>query len=150
MTPILLVIHITAAVLFVGPAAVASSLFGGYVPISDPAKEKDRHVRSEQVAQLLHRICRVYGILALIVPAAGIVLAILGNRFTEAWLIAAMVLTVVAGVVFAVRIVPAQAAALATPATRKQIGSTGGFVGFYNLLWIVVVVLMVTQPGSGR
>ncbi len=150
VTQVLLVIHLVAGILFVGPSAVATSLFPGYVPVREGESVSSRHPRSLAVAQILHRICRVYGLLALIVPAAGIALAIIGNRFTEIWLISAMVLTAIAGVILAVRIVPMQAGTLAAPASRKQISALGGFVGIFNLLWVVVVILMVTQPGAGR
>jgi hypothetical protein len=147
---ILLVIHVVAGILFVGPAAVASSLFAGYVPLGDADVATDRHTRSASVARVLHRICRTYGLLSLIVPAAGIALAIIGNRFTEAWLIIALVLTAIAGVIFAVRIIPMQASSLATPFTRRQIGALGALTGVYNVLWVIVVILMVTRPGAGR
>jgi hypothetical protein len=160
---VFLIAHIAAVVLFVGPAAVAASMFPGAVPLDDAAGAAAENVeqtgartdrppreRSEASARLLHRISRVYGTLALIVPAAGLVLAIAWNKFDEAWLIAAMSITVVAGVLYAVRIVPAQKAALAAPASRRSLVTLGATTGVFNLLWAIVLVLMVWQPGGSH
>ena len=83
-------------------------------------------------------------------PTAGLVLAVAWNKFGEAWLIAAMCVTVVAGVLYAVRIVPAQAAALAAPASRRALTVLGATTGVFNLLWVIVLVLMVWQPGGSH
>ena len=109
-----------------------------------------RHPRSIQVAVALHRISKVYGVLSLIVPAAGIALAILFGKFTEPWLIIAMSLTAVAGVLFATRIVPAQASALASPPSRRSLSQLGALTGLFNLLWVAVLVLMVLRPGEAH
>jgi hypothetical protein len=148
--PLLLVVHIAAAVLFLGPATVASSLFPGAVPV-DPGEEPPRPRdarRDAGVARVLHRISRVYGALALVVPVAGLVLGLLWNKFGQAWLVVALCGTAVAGVLYAVRIVPAQAAALAHPPTRRDVASLSATAGVFALLWVVVLVLMVLQPGA--
>jgi hypothetical protein len=143
---VLIVIHIAAAILFIGPASVASSMFPGYVPVE--SNTDSRHPRSSQVAVALHRISRVYGVLSLIVPAAGIALAVAFGKFTEPWLIIAMGLTAVAGVLFATRIVPAQASALSSPPSLHLVGRLGALTGVFNLLWLAVLVLMILRPGD--
>jgi hypothetical protein len=143
---VLIVIHIAAAILFIGPMSIASSMFPGYVP-AEPGVAS-RHPRSSQVAVVLHRVSRIYGVLSLIVPAAGIALAIAFGKFTEPWLIIAMVLTAVAGVLFATRIVPAQASALESPPTRGFVSRLGALTGVFNLLWVAVLVLMILRPGD--
>lgn len=150
MGPLLLVVHIAAAVLFLGPATVASSLFPGAVPIDPgggaPGPRDAR--RDERVARVLHRISRVYGALALVVPVAGLVLGLLWGKFGQAWLVVALGGTVIAGVLYAVRIVPAQATALDHPPTRRQVASLHATAGVFALLWVIVLVLMVLQPGA--
>ncbi|AQA05377.1 hypothetical protein BVC93_26675 [Mycobacterium sp. MS1601] len=135
MESALLSIHVVAGILFVGPVAVAASLFPRYA------------AEGPVVAAVLHRITRVYGILALVVPAVGIVLAIVQGRATEIWVLIAMGLTAVAGGLLALQIAPRQRAALTSPdrATLKHIGM---LTGVFNLLWAVVVVLMIVRPGS--
>lgn len=147
---VLLVVHVAAAVLFIGPAAVAASLLPAYVPIEDaPSKRRDGQ-RSRSVALALHRISRVCGVLALIVPIVGLLLGLLWNKFGQAWLLTAMLLTVIAGALYALRIVPAQSAALAAPASRRRVTALSGLAGVFNVLWLAVLVLMVLQPGGPR
>jgi hypothetical protein len=82
------------------------------------------------------------------VPATGLALAIVQGRLTEAWILVALGLTMVAGALLALRIVPAQRAALDHGATRAAIASLGMLGGIVNLLWVIVVVLMVVRPGA--
>jgi len=148
MGVVLLVVHVAAAVLFIGPAAVAASTLPRYVPIEDaPSNQRDTQ-RNRSVALALHRFSRIYGLLALIVPIAGLLLGLLWNKFGQAWLLAAMVLTAIAGALYALRIVPAQAAAVAAPVPRRRITALTGAAGIFNLLWLAVLVLMVLQPGG--
>ncbi len=98
-------------------------------------------------ARLLHRITRVYGTLALVVPIVGLMLAVVQGRATEVWIIVAMVLTAFAGGLLALQISPRQRDVLAHP----DAGALGGLrmmTGIFNLLWAAVVVLMVVRPGS--
>jgi zinc transporter ZupT len=96
----------------------------------------------------LHRITRVYGVLAVVVPVVGIVLAVVQGRMGEVWINIAMVLTVLAGVLLALGITPLQRDALAEPDDGRQLRRLGMLAGVYNLLWAVVVVLMIVRPGG--
>lgn len=145
MQALLLSVHIVAGILFVGPIAVATSLFPRYAPVDGPSVNVERN---DGVARALHRITRVYGVLALAVPVIGLALAGVQGRSTEVWIIAAMVLTAIAGGLLAVQIVPRQREALATPDDGRQLRALGMVTGVFNLLWVVVVVLMVAHPGS--
>lgn len=145
MQAVLLSVHVLAGILFVGPVAVAASLFPRYAPVAGPVEGVDR---SAGVARALHRITRVYGVLALAVPVVGLALAGVQGRSTEVWIIAAMVLTAIAGGLLAVQIVPRQREALATPDDGRQLRALGMVTGVFNLLWVIVVVLMVAHPGS--
>jgi hypothetical protein len=150
MQALLLSVHVVFAILFVGPPAVAVSLFPRFVPAtadvdSVPQRAGERNVA---VAHLLHRLTRVYGLLALAVPVLGIALAIAQQRITEVWILVAMVLTAAAGALLALHIVPAQRDVLARDATRTELGRMGMLGGIFNLLWVVVVVLMIVRPGA--
>lgn len=148
MEAILLSAHVLAGVLFVGPVAVAVSLFPRYAPIAEGADVRQRGDRSEPVARTLHRITRVYGLLALVVPVFGLTLAIVQGRMGEIWITVAMVLTAVAGALLALQIAPHQRDALTTPDDGAQLRRLGVLAGIFNLLWAVVVVLMIVRPGS--
>ena len=136
MEAFLLSVHVLAGILFVGPVAVSTSLFPRYA------------ADSREVAGVLHRITRVYGLLALIVPVIGLALAMVQGHTTEVWVLVAMVLTAIAGGLLAVQIAPRQGAVLAAPGSTSGLRQLGMLTGVFNLLWAVVVVLMIVRPGS--
>ncbi|MDH2429669.1 hypothetical protein [Sphaerisporangium sp. TRM90804] len=104
--------------------------------------------RNRAVAVALHRITRVYGVLGIIVPIVGIVLAVVQGRTGEIWLTIAMLLTAAAGALLALRIYPGQSEALATPDDGARLRGLAMQAGVYNLLWAVVVILMIVRPGA--
>ncbi|MGB3481150.1 MAG: hypothetical protein WBB07_02910 [Mycobacterium sp.] len=146
MESLLLSIHVVAGILFVGPVAVATSLFPRYVPVAGAAATGER---SLDTARLLYRISRGYGVLALVVPIVGLVLAAVQGRTTEIWVVAAMVLTALAGGLLALQIVPRQQQALEQPDDGTALRRLAMMAGVVNLLWVIVVVLMIVRPGSG-
>jgi hypothetical protein len=150
MKALLLSVHVVFAILFVGPPAVAVSIFPRFVPATADAEAKPGRAgeRNVSVAQVLHRITRVYGLLAVAVPVLGIALAIIEARMTEVWVLVAMALTAAAGALLALRIVPAQREVLARNATPSELSRMGMLGGIFNLLWVVVVVLMIVRPGA--
>lgn len=148
MEAVLLAAHVLGGILFVGPVAVANSLFPRYVPIAEPTGTLRDEARSVRVALALHRVSRVYGLLAIAVPVIGIALSFVQGRFGEVWITIAMIITAVAGGLLAFRIVPAQAAAIAHPPMRARLRSLGATAGIFNLMWAAVVILMVVRPGS--
>lgn len=105
-------------------------------------------VAPDATATVLHRITRVYGILALIVPVIGLVLAAVQGRLGEVWITIAMVLTAVAGGLLALRIMPAQRDALAGSLDAGGQRTMRVLTGVFNLLWAAVVVLMIVRPGA--
>ena len=140
MTLVLLVVHIGAAIVFIGPTTFASSAFARF------AKPGSR-----QVAAALHAITRSYGTASLIVPAAGLMLAAQRGYLGQSWLLASIALFALAlGLLFGVAL-PAQAHSLtilqteqAIPAQlllRLRLGA-----GFFALAWLAVLVLMVLKP----
>ena len=129
----LLIGHILAAVLFVGAVTVAMAMFPRLVaqPGQAPA------------ARALHRITRVYGVLALIVPALGFWLALDDDVLDTPWVGASILLSLIAGLLLW-RIVTDQAQALVTPPGSRRLPITSGL---FALMWVTILVLMVLKPG---
>jgi hypothetical protein len=136
VTKLLLSLHVLAAIVAVGPVTVAASMFPAALRRGDVA-----------AMRTLHRICRVYAVLGLAVPVFGLATASSLGVLGSAWLLASIVLTVVAAAVLGFAVLPAQSAALGSPeiVTPARLGMTAGV---FNLLWSIVVVLMVVRPGS--
>jgi hypothetical protein len=172
MTKALLAAHVLAAILVVGPIAVAASLFPRFArPNVLDQNGPDRRLESfDQAAALLHRICRGYAVVAVIVPVFGIATGAKLGVLLEPWLLASVVLTVFAAAILWLGILPGQQRLLGVPsepprglsrATTAVAGSTGPLsraqstvrrlmlvTGVFNLLWAAVVVLMIIRPGS--
>lgn len=145
MHHLLLSVHVLAAIVFVGGSAVATSLFPRYAPVADSASPAQR---SPAVAAVLHRITGTYARLGLIVPTAGIALAVLQGRMGEIWITAALVLTACAAAIITTIIHPMQREALAVPGDATRLRTLGMLAGLYNMLWLIVVVLMIVRPGA--
>ncbi|MFE3457848.1 hypothetical protein ACFXKD_09890 [Nocardiopsis aegyptia] len=162
MEHVLLSVHVLAAIVFVGGSAVAASLFPRYAPVAattpsapghdpsaapppdtDPAGERNR-----AVAASMHRITRGYALFGLVVPMAGIALAIVQGRMGEIWINVSMALTLVAGLLLATQIYPRQREALRNPGGTRPLRRLSMLAGIYNLVWAAVVVLMIVRPGS--
>ncbi|WP_232661470.1 hypothetical protein [Pseudonocardia sp. TRM90224] len=152
MEGLLLSLHVLAGIVFVGGSAVATSLFPRYAPVAvavaagGPAEAPTE--RNPAVAVMLHRITRVYGLIGIAVPVIGIVLAVVQGRMGEIWINISMVLTLAAGLVLALLILPRQRLALTEPDDGRRLRMLGMLSGIYNLLWAAVVVLMIVRPGA--
>ena len=166
MTKLLLSVHVLAAILTVGPIAVAASIFPRYA--RQAAFDEDPGGGAAGVARLLHRICRGYAVAGVAVPVFGVATGAQFGVLTDAWLIVSLALTVLAAGVLVLAILPGQqrlltsaaAPVAGSPAMTK--GSTGlvaderralsarlaARTGIFNLLWAIVVVLMIVRPGS--
>ncbi|GAA1171463.1 membrane protein [Streptomyces hebeiensis] len=176
MTKLLLSVHVLAAILAIGPIAVAASLFPRYARQSAPGGEnrgsggsggntdgRDAGAdgRAAGIAAFLHRVCRGYAVVGVVVPVFGIATAVQLDVLTDAWLIVSLVLTAIAAGILALAILPQQERLLELPADTADEGSgsaaaqTGpaaarlsALTGVFNLLWAIVVVLMIVRPGS--
>ncbi len=133
----LLSLHVLAAIVAIGPVTVAASMFPGLLK-----RDPDR-----TVLRVLHRICRVYAALGLLVPVLGLATASALGVLTDAWLLVSVALTGVAAVLLVGVVLPRQAAALVTP-DRNAARRLGMVTGVFNVLWAAVVVLMIVRPGS--
>ncbi|RKN38265.1 hypothetical protein [Micromonospora endolithica] len=155
MTKLLLSVHVLAGIIFIGPVTVAASLF----PRHSRAALGSSDSSDVAVVRLLHRICRVYAVLGLAVPAFGLATAQQLGVLTDAWLLVSIGLTITAGLLLALRILPGQQRIMASldgpPAPDAARGDAVNGVpglamttGVFSLLWAVVVVLMIVRPGS--
>ncbi|PZR54218.1 hypothetical protein DNL40_04670 [Xylanimonas oleitrophica] len=152
MTAFLLSLHVLAAILAVGPVAVAASMFPR---LARHALAAPGDVQAAAPVRLLHRITRAYAVVGVAVPvlgyATGAALGVLG----DAWLVVSMALTAAAAAVLVAAVLPGQrtvVAALDAPALAPAATATARrlamLTGVFNLLWAVVVVLMIYRPGS--
>ena len=148
MNKFLLSLHVLAAIIAVGPVAVAASMF--------PRALRRAQEGPEAVASLhvLHRVCRVYAGVGIAVPVFGFATASNMRVLGSAWLVTAIGLTAVAAAVLALWILPAQQAALGglDALEESAVGKTavrlGAATGVFNLLWASVTILMIVRPGS--
>ncbi|WP_280308699.1 hypothetical protein [Nocardia abscessus] len=147
MTKFLLSVHVLAAIIAVGPVTVAASMFPATTrrALADPGAG-----HSPAVLGTLHRICRVYALLGLVVPAFGLLTALSLGVLGDTWLVVSIGLTAAAAGVLAMLVLPGQQKVLAdiTGATPTLIRRLAMDAGVFNLLWAVVTVLMIVRPGS--
>jgi len=145
MSGVLLTVHVVAALLTLGPVAVAGSLFPkpARALVTDAADPGAR-----AVATVLHRICHVYSIVSLAVPTFGVALAYELDSLGEVWLLVSIGLTAVAAAILAFGVLPEQREVLRGNGTAASPRRLALLVGVFNLLWVAVAVLMVVQPGA--
>lgn len=143
VTKFLLAVHVLAAIVAVGPVTVAASMFP---PVARRALAAPGDPGATGTLHLLHRICRAYALVGVVVPVFGFATASEMGVLGSAWLIVSIALTALAALVLAALVLPAQNAVVegrgANPARLAM--STGMF----NLLWATVTVLMIVRPGS--
>jgi hypothetical protein len=150
MTKLLLSLHVIVAIVAVGPVTVAASIFPR---TARDAAAAPRDPSPRAALATLHRICRVYALLALLVPALGLATAGAMGVLGDTWLTASIFLTGAAGFVLAGFVLPLQERIMreldapvdAVAATAGRLAMT---VGLFNLLWATVTVLMIVRPGS--
>ncbi|MFC7842811.1 hypothetical protein [Streptomyces sp. NPDC057382] len=104
MTRVLLSLHVLAAILVVGPVAVAASMFPATLRRTTGDRDGIRAIQ-----QTLHRICRVYAGIGIAVPVFGFATASSLGVLGDTWLITSIGLTAVAA---GVLVLPGQDRAL--------------------------------------
>ncbi|MBP0459042.1 hypothetical protein [Streptomyces montanisoli] len=170
MSKFLLVLHVLAVIVGLGPVMVASSMFPSVLRRATTGADA---AGARGALGVLNRICRVYAAISIAVPVFGFGLASMHGGMGKPWLIASIILTVVAAGVL-VFLLPAQQSALealgggaaaeaaGTPGTADAVQGAGGtatataeavspgrlamLAGIFNLLWVVVAVLMIVRP----
>ncbi|MCL9796839.1 protease, partial [Frankia sp. AgKG'84/4] len=105
MTKLLLSVHVLAAILAIGPVAVAASMFP---PAARAALSAPGDGQAAGTARVLYRICGVYSALGLVAVVFGFFTAQSLGVLGEGWLIAAIVLTTLAALVLAFAVLPTQ------------------------------------------
>ncbi|MFG2354096.1 hypothetical protein [Streptomyces sp. NPDC048521] len=145
MTKFLLAVHVLAAIVAVGPVTVAASMFP---PVARRALAAPDDPGATGTLQLLHRICRVYAVVGVVVPVFGFATASEMGVLGSAWLIVSVALTALAALVLAALVLPGQTAFVEGGGTVRQTARLAMFTGMFNLLWATVTILMIVRPGS--
>lgn len=156
MAAALLAVHVLAAIVLIGPVTVAASTFPRYARAASAGDTPGASAAAAASATAMHRITRSYAVLAVAVPAFGVGTASVLGVLSQSWVVVSMVLTVVAGVLLALGVVPQQRRTLALltqfPAPAEAVARTSArlmlMTGLFNLIWAIVVVLMILRPGS--
>lgn len=156
MTKVLLCVHVLAAIIAIGPVTVAASMFPAATRRALSAFHADRELAT---LGALHRICRVYAAIGIVVPVFGFATASSLHALGNAWLITSIGLTAAAAAVLALMILPRQSRILAGLASssataanaqsdRRLPARLAMYTGVFNVLWAAVTVLMIARPGS--
>ncbi|CAM5710916.1 MULTISPECIES: hypothetical protein [Streptomyces] len=146
MTKFLLSVHVLAAIVAIGPVTVAASMFP---PAARRAMAAPDDPRATETVRLLHRICRVYATIGVVVPVFGFATASTMGVLGDAWLIVSIALTALAALVLVALVLPRQSALLeGGDGSREATVRLAMFTGVFNLLWAAVTVLMIVRPGS--
>ena len=155
MNAFLLSVHVLAAILAVGPVAVAASMFPPSARIALAGPDDPRKVA---VVRVQHRITRVYAVIGVLVPVFGLATAASIGVLGDTWLIVSMVLTAAAAAVLIALILPDQKRVVhalesdgehpGDPLPGRIVSRLGMLTGMFNLLWVAVTVLMIYRPGS--
>lgn len=152
MTKLFLTLHILAAIVAIGPVAVAASMFP---PIARKALAGGADsLEDTATLGVLNRICKVYALVGLAVPMFGFAVAGVMKVTGQTWVVVSIVLTAVAAVLLAVLVLPRQAELLAGKGPQgREVGvkdtkQLAMYTGIFNLLWAAVTVIMIVRPGS--
>jgi hypothetical protein len=147
VTKLMLSLHVLAAILAIGPIAVAASLFPRFA--TQPAE--DSGAPSPEIAAFLHKICRGYAAFGIAVPIFGLTVGVQLGVLADPWLIASIILTALAATLLGKAILPGQQRLLASSdgdGLSQAASRLTQLTGVFNLLWAIVVVLMIVRPGS--
>ncbi|MGH3812777.1 MAG: DUF2269 family protein [Pseudonocardiaceae bacterium] len=160
MTKFLLAVHVLAVIIAIGPVTVAASMFptAARRALSDPGSAQ-ADAQAVAVVRTLHRICRVYATVGVVVPVFGLATASSLQVLGDTWLIVSIVLTAIAAAVLGLLVLPRQGAivadldTVAAPRPRREqeqgmARRLAMHTGMFNLLWVTVTVLMIVRPGS--
>ncbi|WP_406169606.1 DUF2269 family protein [Streptomyces sp. NBC_00996] len=154
MTKFLLAVHVLAAIIAIGPVTVAASMFP---PSARKALAEPKNTQAVSTVRLLHRICRMYATVGVVVPVFGFATASNMGVLGDTWLIVSIALTAVAAVVLIALVLPGQAAIAEgvwdagggeVTVARNATVRLAMFTGIFNLLWATVTILMIIRPGS--
>jgi hypothetical protein len=136
---IVLIAHVLAAIITIGPTTMAASIFPRSVLDGD-----------WQVARAMHRITHRYGKANLLVLVFGLWLAWRFEWFEYAWVSWALGLFILAGIVLVGLVEPEQKRLLAreadAPLAKGDVAKARMWSGIYGVLWVIVLYLMIAKP----
>jgi uncharacterized membrane protein len=143
MRTLVLTLHVVLAIFLVGPLAYASNLAARALRDGDAG-----------ALRVLSRIVTVNGWASIVVAALGLglVQSRYGDEFSDGWLIAAILLYVLATALVIRLLAPLLRAATAQAAgggsTAELAGRARAVASVSSLAYGVIAVLMVWQPGN--
>ena len=156
MTTILIVFHVLAAVLFLGPVTVAISTFQ-----TQAVKAQAGDTRAAGAASVLHKLTNVYGMLAALVPLLGVGIMMTDSAYwSDGRFHIAITLAVIAWLILLFLIIPRQKKMMGSlglldaadhdpesdvlPAEKfdKTKSQLSMFGGIFSLLWVIMLILM--------
>lgn len=140
MRTFVLTVHVVLAIFLIGPLVAA-------------ANQAPRALRGGDggVLRSLARTVTIYGwaSLAVGVIGFGLVQEKYGNELSDGWLIASIVLFVVASALVLVVLAPGlRRAATGSGGTAGYAGRAAAIAGVSSLCYVAIAVLMVWQPGG--
>ena len=160
MTTILIVLHVLAAVLFLGPVTVAISTFQ-----TQAVKAQAGDTRAAGAASVLHKLTNVYGMLAALVPLLGVGIMMTDSAYwSDGRFHIAITLAVIAWLILLFLIIPRQKKMMGSlglldaadhdpesdvlPAEKfdKTKSQLSMFGGIFSLLWVIMLILMYWSP----
>ncbi|SMG28925.1 hypothetical protein SAMN06295981_1745 [Corynebacterium pollutisoli] len=160
MTTILIVFHVLAAVLFLGPVTVAISTFQ-----TQAVKAQAGDTRAAGAASVLHKLTNVYGMLAALVPLLGVGIMMTDSAYwSDGRFHIAITLAVIAWLILLFLIIPRQKKMMGSlglldaadhdpesdvlPAEKfdKTKSQLSMFGGIFSLLWVIMLILMYWSP----
>lgn len=160
MTTILIVFHVLAAVLFLGPVTVAISTFQ-----TQAVKAQAGDTRAAGAASVLHKLTNVYGMLAALVPLLGVGIMMTDSAYwSDGRFHIAIALAVIAWLILLFLIIPRQKKMMGSlglldaadhdpesdvlPAEKfdKTKSQLSMFGGIFSLLWVIMLILMYWSP----
>jgi uncharacterized membrane protein len=141
----LLSLHVIAAVFFLGPVAAAG-----------PATARATRTGDVGAVESSARLMRIYGYGSLLVAlfGLGLVQKKWGAEFGDTWVWLSLALFVVALAAIVAVAVPAQEDVVealregAADKAKSALGKVMGASSLASVAFIVIIVLMVTKPGS--
>ncbi len=139
-----LFLHVAASIFLIGPLTVATSVSPRYIRLG---------AEGLPVLRFLHQTTRIYGGASVLVFLLGLWLGSTGdNHLSQPWLTVSMTLFIVAlGLVFGL-VYRDQARAVARisagEAASVKAGRVAGVSAAVALIWLVILLLMVFQPGQ--
>lgn len=152
----ILILHILAAILLLGPVTVAVSAFA---PAIFAASQGNELARGR--AYTMYKITRAYGLLSLIVPILGVAVMLTDSSYwKEGRFHASILLSVIAWAVLFFLVLPRQKRTIEAlniieegeeapkelptiPDWNKAKAQLSMFGGIFSLLWVIIAILML-------